>query len=66
MYVSIGLFLTVSFVCCAQRKIQEANHVIQDTGLELMKSAEELHHARVVQKNIVSAMETLNRCIPGV
>ena len=48
-----------------QRKITEANTIIQDTGLELMNSAEELYHARQVQKNIVATLETLNKCIPG-
>lgn len=31
-----------------------------------MQSAEELHHARQVQKNIVATLETLNKCIPGM
>lgn len=30
-----------------------------------MQSAAELHHARHVQKNILSTMETLGLCIPG-
>lgn len=30
-----------------------------------MNSAEELHHARQVQKNIVATLDTLNKCIPG-
>ena len=30
-----------------------------------MNSAEELYHARQVQKNIVATLETLNKCIPG-
>ena len=30
-----------------------------------MQSAEDLYHARQVQKNIVATLETLNRCIPG-
>ena len=29
-----------------------------------MHSAEELHHARQVQKNIIDTIETLNLCIP--
>ena len=48
-----------------QRKITEANNIIQDTGRELVQSAEDLHHARQVQKNIVATLETLNGCIPG-
>ena len=32
--------------------------------LQLMHSAEELHHARQVQKNIIDTIETLNLCIP--
>lgn len=30
-----------------------------------MQSAAELHHARHVQKNILSTMEALGLCIPG-
>ena len=48
-----------------QRKITEANNIIQDTGRDLVQSAEDLHHARQVQKNIVATLETLNGCIPG-
>ena len=29
-----------------------------------MHNAEELHHARQVQKNIIDTIETLNLCIP--
>ena len=32
--------------------------------LQLMHNAEELHHARQVQKNIIDTIETLNLCIP--
>jgi len=47
-----------------RRKIQEANHIIQDSGQQLLRSADELHHARQVQKNIIGTIETLNLCIP--
>ena len=37
------------------------------TGLfvQLMQSAAELHHARHVQKNILSTVEALGLCVPG-
>lgn len=74
-----------------QRKIQEVNHTIQDTGqqvyvciplpyclvssaqsqvlrlcsVQLMQSAAELHHARHIQRNILSTVEALGLCVPG-
>lgn len=48
-----------------QRKIREADTIIQETGRELMGSAEQLMVTRLVQKNIVSTIGTLNLCIPG-
>lgn len=60
------LFRIASYaVLFLQRKIREADSVIQETGSDLMKSAEELMMARTVQKNILSTIETLNLCIPG-
>ena len=48
-----------------QRKIREADTIIQDTGMKLMDSAEQLMNTRLVQKNIISTIDTLNLCIPG-
>jgi hypothetical protein len=47
-----------------KRKVQEVNHTIQDTGQQLMQSAAELHHARHVQKNVLSTVEALGLCVP--
>ena len=49
-----------------QRKIREADAIIQETGRELMGSTEQLMVTRLVQKNIVSTIDTLNLCIPGI
>ena len=48
-----------------QRKIIEANAVIQDSGEKLVQSAIDLHRSRQIQKNLLSTMDTLNRCAPG-
>lgn len=48
-----------------QRKIREADSVIQETGRELMLRAQDLMVARKEQNNIVSTIDTLNLCIPG-
>jgi CII-binding regulator of phage lambda lysogenization HflD len=49
-----------------KRKVQEVNHTIQDTGQQLMQSAAELHHARHVQKNVLSTVEALGLCVPAL
>ena len=48
-----------------QRKIIEANAVIQDSGEKLVHSAIDLHRSRQIQKNLIATMQTLNRCAPG-
>lgn len=47
-----------------KRKIREADTIIQETGRDLMASAEQLMLTKMVQKNILSTIDTLNLCIP--
>ncbi len=49
-----------------QRKIIEANSVIQDSGEKLVQSAVDLHRSRQIHVNLMATMDTLNRCTPGM
>ena len=48
-----------------KRKVQDANGVIQETGKQLLKTANELKMVQTMQVNIYSTMEVLAKCIPG-
>ena len=54
------------YITDTQRKIIEANSVIQDSGEKLVQSAIDLHRSRQIHVNLVATMDTLNRCTPGI
>ena len=57
--------MQVEVLLVLQVEIKTTNEQLQKSGLSLMAKGQELVTYRKIERNIDSAIETLNLCLPG-
>ena len=64
--ICLSVYVMYMYVCPFQDEIQQVDGSLQQSCVPLMAKGEELVKCRLVQRNIASAVENLNLCLPGL